>query len=231
MAVSQVNNSGSGTEYGTGNSAGDLSQHFMELLVAQMKNQDPTNPMDNNQLTAQLAQFNTAAGVEKLNTSVASMHGLVNQLGSMSAASWVGRSVLIEGDPKVTTGSGLGIQQDGGEGADKFSFLLGGDADTVTVTLDDGNGGAYTAELKNVKAGVKTFSLDDLQNFKPEPGPAPDTEYTLTFEAKSAEGEKPEVSGLMQALVEGVTMTGNGAVLHLRDHDPIGMGDVVVIQK
>ncbi|MEW5558731.1 flagellar hook capping FlgD N-terminal domain-containing protein [Enterobacter asburiae] len=231
MAVSSVNNSGSGSGYGDGTSAGDLSDSFMKMLVAQMKNQDPTNPMDNNQLTAQLAQFNTAAGVEKLNSSVANVQAMMAQLGSMSAASWVGRSVLIEGDPKVTTGSGIGITQDGENAADSFSFLLGGDADTVTVTLTAEDGTAYTADLKNVKSGVKTFSLDDLQNFQPDPGPAPDTEYTVTFDAKNAEGEKPEVSGLMQALVEGVTMTPGGAVLHLLNHDPIGMADVVVIQK
>ena len=70
MAVSSVNNNNGGTGYGTGNSAADLSEQFMQLLVAQMQNQDPTNPMDNNQLTSQLAQFNTAAGVEKLNSNV-----------------------------------------------------------------------------------------------------------------------------------------------------------------
>jgi flagellar basal-body rod modification protein FlgD len=156
---------------------------------------------------------------------------MMAQLGSMSAASWVGRTVLIEGDPKVTTGPEVGISQEGASAADSFSFLLGGDADTVTVTLTAEDGTAYTADLKNVKAGVKTFSLGDLQNFQPEPGPSPDTEYTVTFDAKNAEGEKPEVSGLMQALVEGVTMTPGGAVLHLLNHDPIGMGDVVVIQK
>jgi flagellar basal-body rod modification protein FlgD len=235
MAVSSINNSGSGTGYGDGTSAGDLSDSFMKMLVAQMKNQDPTNPMDNNQLTAQLAQFNTAAGVEKLNSSVANVQAMMTQLGSMSAASWVGRTVLIEGDPKVTTPPEMGISQDGARAADSFSFLLGGDADTVTVTLTAADGSAYTADLKNVKAGVKTFSLDDLQNFQPEPNPGPglpaDTEYTVTFDAKNAEGDKPEVSGLMQALVEGVTMTPGGAVLHLLNHDPIGMGDVVVIQK
>lgn len=231
MAVSSINNSGEGSGYGTGNSAADLTDSFMKLLVAQMQNQDPTNPMDNNQLTAQLAQFNTAAGVEKLNTTVTGVQAMMAQLGSMSAASWVGRNVLIEGDPKVTTGSGFGIAQEGAETADSFSFLLGGDADTVTVTLTDAEGNAYTAELKNVKAGVKTYSLDDLKNFQPEPGPAADTEYTVTFDAKNAEGAKPEVSGLMQEVVQGVTMTANGAVLHLLNHDPIGMADVVVIQK
>lgn len=65
MTVSTVNDtSGNTSTYGTGSSAADLSEQFMKLLVAQMQNQDPTNPMDNNQLTSQLAQFNTAAGVE-----------------------------------------------------------------------------------------------------------------------------------------------------------------------
>lgn len=236
MAVSSINNNGgTGTEQsGMGNSAADLSKSFMTLLVAQMQNQDPTNPMDNNQLTSQLAQFNMAAGVENLNTSMGAMYGLVGQLGSMSAASWVGRGVLIAGDPKASFGSGgIGIMQEGVEPteSDKFSFALNGDADTVTVTLTDDEGNAYTAELKNVKSGVQEYSLDDLENFKPEPGPPKDREYTLTFEAKNAEGESPTATGLIQEQVQGVTMMPGGAMLHLTNHDPIEMGDVIVIQK
>ncbi|BAN98189.1 hypothetical protein E05_34230 [Plautia stali symbiont] len=76
MAVNPVmngNNNVNGTRGGT--SADDLTQSFMTLLVAQMQNQDPTNPMDNNQLTLQLAQFNTAAGVgvAKLNSTLESV--------------------------------------------------------------------------------------------------------------------------------------------------------------
>lgn len=213
--------------YGTGNSAADLSDSFMKLLVAQMQNQDPTNPMDNNQLTAQLAQFNTAAGVEKLNTSMTGVQAMMAQLGSMSAASWVGRHVLIEGDPEITPAP---TPRGESEGSESFSFLLVGEAEKVTVTLTDSDGNAYTAELKNVNAGVKTFSFEDLTNFKPAV-PAPDTTYSLSFEASNAGGEKPEISGLIQRQVEGMTMTANGAVLHLQDHDPVGMADVVVIQK
>ena len=81
MTVSTVNDtSGNASTYGTGSSAADLSEQFMKLLVAQMQNQDPTNPMDNNQLTSQLAQFNTAAGVEKLNASVGNVQALMAQL-------------------------------------------------------------------------------------------------------------------------------------------------------
>lgn len=235
MAVSSINNNSGTGGTGTGNSAADLSNQFMTLLVAQMKNQDPTNPMDNNQLTSQLAQFNMAAGVEKLNTSVAGVQAMMVQLGSMSASSWVGRSVLIEGEAKVSFGeSGIGIHQEGVEqpgGSDDFHFALSGDAETVTVTLEDSEGNAYTAELKNVKQGMNTYNLDDLDNFKPEPGPPRDREYTLSFTASNAGGDKPEVYGLIQEQVKGVTMSPSGPILHLLDHDPISMGDVYVIQK
>ena len=52
----------------------------MKLLVAQMKNQDPLNPMDNAQMTSQIAQINTVAGIEKLNTAV---EGLTSQFAAM----------------------------------------------------------------------------------------------------------------------------------------------------
>lgn len=234
MAVSSINNNSGTGGTGTGNSAADLSNQFMTLLVAQMKNQDPTNPMDNNQLTSQLAQFNMAAGVEKLNTSVAGVQAMMVQLGSMSASSWVGRSVLIEGEAKVSFGEGgIGIHQVGVEqpgGSDDFHFVLSGDAETVTVHLEDSEGNGYTAELKNVKSGMNTFNLDDLEEFKPGTPPA-DREYTISFEASNPEGDKPEIFGLVQELVQGVTMDPNGPILHLQDHDPIRMGDVWVIQK
>lgn len=233
MAVSSINNNSGTGDTGTGNSAADLSNQFMRLLVEQMKNQDPTNPMDNNQLTSQLAQFNMAAGVEKLNGSVAGVQAMMVQLGSMSASSWVGRSVLIEGEAKVSFGEKNAIHQEGVEipgGSDDFHFALVGDAETVTVTLHDGDQ-AYTAELKNVKSGMNTFNLDDLENFKPEPGPPRDREYTLSFEASNPEGENPEVIGLVQEQVQGVTMDPGGPILHLLNHDPILMSKVFVIQK
>ncbi|EKD5159271.1 flagellar biosynthesis protein FlgD [Enterobacter cloacae] len=235
MAVSSINNNSGAGGTGTGNSAADLSNQFMTLLVAQMKNQDPTNPMDNNQLTSQLAQFNMAAGVEKLNTSVANVQAWMVQLGSMSASSWVGRSVLIEGEAKVSFGEpGMGIHQEGVEqpgGSDDFHFVLTRDAETVTVTLEDSEGNAYTAELKNVKQGMNTYNLDDLENFKPEPGPPHDREYDISFAASNSDDDKPEVIGLVQEHVQGVTMDPAGPVLHLLNHAPIYMDKVFVIQK
>jgi len=54
-------------------SGNDLQNTFMQLLVAQLKNQDPLNPMDNSQMTSQLAQINTVNGIQQLNTTMSSM--------------------------------------------------------------------------------------------------------------------------------------------------------------
>ncbi|HEB0147936.1 TPA: flagellar hook assembly protein FlgD, partial [Serratia marcescens] len=63
----------------------DLHNSFLTLLVAQLKNQDPTNPMQNNELTSQLAQINTVQGIEKLNTTLGSISGQINSNQSLQA--------------------------------------------------------------------------------------------------------------------------------------------------
>jgi flagellar basal-body rod modification protein FlgD len=80
---------------------------FLRLLVAQMKNQDPLNPLDNAQVTSQMAQIQTVAGVERLNTTVESLAGHFAQLQALQGASLVGRDVLVEGDALATGAAGL----------------------------------------------------------------------------------------------------------------------------
>ncbi|WP_284109138.1 flagellar hook capping FlgD N-terminal domain-containing protein, partial [Escherichia coli] len=67
----------------TGSNAADLQGSFLTLLVAQLTNQDPTNPMQNNELTTQLAQISTVSGIEKLNTTLGSVSGQINSAQSL----------------------------------------------------------------------------------------------------------------------------------------------------
>ena len=71
-------------------SAADQQDRFMQLLVAQMRNQDPLNPMDNAQMTTQIAQINTVAGVEKLNKTVEGLASDLHALLARSAAATSG---------------------------------------------------------------------------------------------------------------------------------------------
>ncbi|KAJ8134795.1 hypothetical protein OY671_011993, partial [Metschnikowia pulcherrima] len=53
--------------------ASEASDRFLKSSVTQMQNQDPLNPMDNAQVTSQMAQINTVTGIDKLNTTMNTM--------------------------------------------------------------------------------------------------------------------------------------------------------------
>jgi flagellar basal-body rod modification protein FlgD len=76
-------------------------QDFLKLLVAQMKNQDPSNPADNGQFLSQIAQFSMVDGIERLGNSVEGISGNVQRGQGIAAAQLVGREVLTESDSAV----------------------------------------------------------------------------------------------------------------------------------
>lgn len=224
MSVSPVTtNSAAAANSGSlGNTSDELLNSFMTLLVAQMQNQDPTNPMDNNQLTSQLAQFQTAAGIEKLNNTVYAVGAMVGSMQQMNAADWVGRSVLVEGKPSVSTSEG---------GNQELAFSLGSDCEKVTVTLTDDQGNAYVGTLKDVKAGVNTYTLDDLTDFQPaDPREQADTTFTVTYSAMTEGGDAPTIVALKRAQVESVSFTPSGAVLQLGIEGTAMLGEVYLVQ-
>ena len=63
-----------------------LRRIVSELLVAQLNNQDPMNPLDNAQMTSQMAQINTVTGIQQLNQTMASMAAQFNSLQVMQGA-------------------------------------------------------------------------------------------------------------------------------------------------
>jgi flagellar basal-body rod modification protein FlgD len=110
------------------------AERFLRLLVTQMQNQDPLNPMDNAQITSQMAQINTVSGVEKLNQTVAGLNQQFVQLQALQGASLVGRGVLLAGDQlHVSDGNAAG------------AFELAGPADRVRVEVLNGAGRAVGA--------------------------------------------------------------------------------------
>ena len=74
-------------------SAEDIQNRFLTLLVAQLENQDPLNPMDNAEMTSQMAQMSTVSGIEKLNTTLNSLVDSIGTSQSMQAASMIGKPV------------------------------------------------------------------------------------------------------------------------------------------
>lgn len=149
-AASSTTVNGATTSSSSLTSAADQQDRFMKLLVAQMKNQDPLNPMDNAQMTSQIAQINTVSGIEKLNTTVDSLRASFVSLQAQGAAQLVGRDVLVEG-------SGLSLVN----GAARAGLDLDGSASAVKVEILDSAGRTVqTMNLGALPAGVKTFAWD-----------------------------------------------------------------------
>ncbi|MNZ47594.1 Basal-body rod modification protein FlgD [compost metagenome] len=186
----------------TKSTSADLQENFMTLLVTQLQNQDPLKPMENAELTSQLAQINTVNGIEQLNTTLASITGQIEEGQALQAAALVGRGVLVPGE-RVLVGSGV---------TTPFGIELEQAADEVSVTLVDSSGKAVRQfDLGNLKAGVQSFTWDgELE----DGSAAPDGAYTVKVEAR-ANGEALSATTLNYAQVGGVTRTDAGPLLDL----------------
>lgn len=130
MNLASINGTGNNTANGisTKNEIG-AQDRFLKLLVAQMQNQDPLNPLDNAQVTSQMAQIQTVTGIEKLNGSLETMSYSFNQAQALQGAALIGRDVLISGNH---------MNMIDGEG--RAAFELQGDADLVNVEITDASG-------------------------------------------------------------------------------------------
>ncbi len=177
------------------NDPASAQDRFLKLLVAQLNNQDPMNPLDNAQMTSQIAQINTVTGIQQLNETV---KGLVGQFASqqlMQGSAMVGRQVLVDGDSLA-----LNTETSKGYGA----LDLAGSAASVRVqVLDAGGKEVGMVDLGALKEGRYNFEWDGTGHM--DSGP-------LHFKVLAANGEAPvAASALTVDHVAAVSMN-NGAL-------------------
>ncbi len=128
----------------------EVQDRFLKLLVAQLNNQDPMNPMDNAQMTTQIAQINTVTGISQLNDTMKAMAAQATATQMLSAGNMIGRSVLTEGNTlAVDSGSAIGAIELDGKATDVKVQVM-----TAGGTLID------TVSLGALDAGQHGFSLD-----------------------------------------------------------------------
>lgn len=194
----------------TGSNSADLQSSFLTLLVAQLKNQDPTNPMQNNELTTQLAQISTVSGIEKLNTTLGSVSGQIDNSQSLQAASLIGHGVMI---PGTTILAGTSTTEGSSTtSTTPFGVELQQTADKVTATITDKDGVVVrTIDIGELKAGVHTFTWDGSMA---DGTTAPNGSYKVAISASN--GSTQLVAQPLQfALVQGVTRGSDGNKLDL----------------
>ncbi|MDZ7937805.1 MAG: flagellar hook capping FlgD N-terminal domain-containing protein [Rhodoferax sp.] len=152
MVASVSNTDSTNTTSGTTTltSAQAQTDRFLKLLVAQLNNQDPMNPMDNAQMTSQIAQINTVSGIQELNATMQSMSTQFSAMQFLQGSSMVGKGVMLESNT-------LSIQSGVAAGA----VNLEGEADRVSIQiLSPGGAVVDKIELGPQEAGLAGFQWD-----------------------------------------------------------------------
>lgn len=174
---------------------------FLTLLVAQMKNQDPLNPLDNAEVTTQMAQISTVSGIEKLNAALRALAGSFGEAQSLQAAALIGREVLVAGNAIELAG-----------GAARGGFELQEPADQLVLTILDASGRAvHRVDLGAQAAGVHSFQWDGSDDAG---APAAPGAYRFSVSAKRG-ADEVSAQALAANRVLGVARDASGTHLDL----------------
>jgi len=192
--------------------ADEMQTRFLNLLVTQLKNQDPLNPMDNAQMTTQLSQISTVSGIEKLNATLEKLLGNYAGTQTMQAAGMIGKVVLTAGN-----------QFDLGAKGAVAGLDLEGPADKVSISIKNSSGVEVALlDLGDAPAGASNFFWDGKMT---DGTTAPAGAYS--FGVKASQGGKDVVASALQpGMVSAVTMGKDGFSLQLDDRTPLAFGDV-----
>lgn len=201
-----------GTIASASSTSSDIQDRFLKLLVSQLKNQDPLNPMDNAQLTSQLSQISTVTGIEKLNASMQSLAASFTSAQSLQSAGLIGHTIYTDGNTLGFNGSAPAL---GG-----ISLAQPVDSLKVNVLGPSGNV-VRQIDLGAHQAGLVAFNWDGRSD-----GGATAAAGSYSFEIKATSGgQTVPASSLMSGKVSSITLGSDGAHAIVS-----GIGDVPVGQ-
>lgn len=187
-------------------------ERFLTLLVTQMRNQDPLNPLDNAQVTTQLAQLNTVTGISQLNET---MKGLA----AGYAASQVLQATPLVGHDVMVAGSQLSLS--GGQAL--FGAQLSQAVDNLSVEIVDAAGNVlHRGDTGPQQAGIVGLVWDGALDAG---GKAPDGQYRVVLKAVSG-GKAADAGALSVARVLGVSAGDGGVQINLSTGGAAKLADV-----
>jgi flagellar basal-body rod modification protein FlgD len=177
---------------------------FLELMITQMENQNPLDPQTNSEFVAQLAQFSSVEGLDKLNASMnkmaSSFETSLQSTQALQASSMVGREV------KVNTNRGQLTDDGVVSGTIQMPFSTG----HLSLNIYDVNGQLVSTDVLGVAGkGARDFSWDgtDADGERMAPGL-----YYVEAIAKDSEGKPVAVNTTMRANVDSVSVAANGTI-------------------
>ncbi len=183
------------------NAGANTQDRFLKLLVTQMKNQDPLNPMDNAQVTSQMAQLSTVSGIDKVNSTLKALSDSMAAGQSLTATGMIGHGALVPGSAmelrKGEAVAGVNLDQS---------------VDKLKVSIKDGaNNVVRTLQLGAQKPGVVPIAWDGKDDQGKEMA---DGSYKIAVEA-DADGKPAAASTLSFGVVNGIAPGTAGAQLDM----------------
>lgn len=194
---------------------------FLELLVAQLNNQDPLAPQENGEFIAQLAQFSTVEGIEKMNSTIDAMASSFQSSQALQASSLVGRTVVIPTDQAMID------PQAGFTGQLALPKVSGA---VLVNVYDEAGSMVSTINLGAQEGGIREFAWDGTDA---SGNVLPAGKYRFEAQA-SVNGETVQLATLLPANVDSVSLgVGHGGemVLNLAGLGSIGLSEVFSIGK
>ncbi len=180
-------------------------EQFLELMLAQLQNQDPLKPMENGEFLSQMAQFSSAKGIQEMSQSLDTFTRSLTSSQALQASSLIGRHVLVPNE--------MGYLEEGSAGIAGAAELPASAADVVVSVYDTAGTLVYRASYGPQEAGRFQFSWDgrDANGQTVSPG-----HYRVSVEAQAGE-ENKALETLLLSRVDSVTLGkgGQGVTLNL----------------
>lgn len=177
---------------------------FFKLMITQMKNQDPTNPLKSHEMAAQLANFSSLEQMQNINKTLGEMKEGQKPAENFQALNLIGKAVAGDSS-KVLRGIN--------DREHDFKFNLPMDASEVAIKVRDADGNVIREyALKGLKKGENklTWNGEDDKGHAATAG-----EYTFAAEAKTADGKKLGIKTDFDGMITGVSYNAEGPVLHV----------------
>lgn len=196
----------------------DSTTDFLQLFVAQLRNQNPLEPQEGAEFLGQLAQFSTVEGIKNLESSFTNLANSVQSTSALQASSMVGRNVEVQSD-KVVLNEGGNV---------KGSINVPSSVTDLTLEIVNSQGQVVkTMNLGSAEAGFYPFNWNGMDD-----GDAALPPGIYNLQAKgTVEGDLTNFITMTEANVDSVTIdkNGQGLVLNVAGHGPVNLEDIRTI--
>lgn len=194
------------------------SSDFMNLLVKQLQYQDPMNPIDNADFTAQMAQFSSLQQLVDVNTNLTNLDNSQALAGNSQAVGYLGKEVSASGNSVSVTGGT----------APTINYQLGGDASSVVLSITNSSGAlVQQVQLGAQGQGAHSYQWDGrgLQNTV-----VPDGTYSFQVQALDNVGQPVQTTASIQGVVNGLSFQ-NGSPVLMVAGTPVPLSNVVTVTE